>query len=566
MLECIFSAAGQGHVMTLAATAAGSSSGGYFSLAKIIVMLVLVIPWLYFAPLAHKDAIKVRANAELWGVLILGGGMLGIFLWLLLPFYVVGLLIYVVLTTTLFFSYAVYRNGRVPQEAKILTREHIKKLMGGSRGAQLQINTKLRVYERSTNVVLAPTLEGSEPSEIEAYNLTQELLYDIVWRRASEAQLSPTGEQTRVRYIIDGVVTECEPLALYQSEMMVQYLKPIGGMDAAESRRPQAGRISVDLAEKPIDIELATRGTTGGQQMSFRVVQEVVQTNLDRLGMPEDVLQHIRQLNKAPNGVILVSGPKGSGITSTLYSLVREHDAFMKQIASLEPKAAVDLENITQHGYGEPEKLTGELASALRRDPDVVMVDRCEDPKALQLLQEAAMQKTVLLGLRSSDSFSALAKWVRGVGHAGAAMEVLLCITNQRLLRKLCPTCREGYNPNPQLLAKINLPSQQVQQFYRPPSGPLTDEKGRPYTCPTCQGSGYFGRTATFELLEVTDELREMVVHKASVSQVKAACRKNKMLYLQEQGLRDVIKGITSVEELVRVTHQTSRKNRKKKA
>jgi len=549
----------------VAAAGVGDFAGQYFSVAKIITMLVLTIPWFYLAPMAHKDAVRVRAKAELWGITVLGAGIVGMLVWLLLPFFVVGLLIYLVLLGTALLSYVIYRNSRVPQEEKILTADHIRSLMAGRKHQKVEISNKLKLYERGNKVVLPPTTETAEPEQIRAYNLAQELLYDIIWRRASEAQLMPAGQNARVRYIIDGVVSERDPIPLDDSEMIIQYLKSIGGMDPDETRRPQQGNISVDLAaNNPIDIELSTTGTTDGQQMSFRVVQEVVQTQLDTLGMTDEVLQKVRQLNRSPSGLLIVSGTKGSGITSTLYSLLREHDAFMNQIVTLEPSQAVDLENITQHEYGEPDRLAPELASALRRDPDVIMVDGCTDPRAMQMLQEAATSKMVLLGLQASDSFSALAKWVRGVGSAQAAMQVLLAVTNQRLLRKLCPTCREAYQPDPRLLAKINIKAQQVQQFYRPPTQPLTDEKGRPYTCPTCQGSAYFGRTAIFELLEITDELRQMVVNKASIAQVKAACRKNKMLYLQEQGLRKVIEGITSIQEVVRVTQQN--KKRRKKA
>jgi len=548
------------------ALAAGGTSwtSGYFSLPKIITVLVLAIPWLYLAPLAYRDAVRVHAKAETWGLLILGAGILGIFFWLLLPFFVVGLLIYLVLTVMVFLSYAIYRNGRVSEEEKILTAEHIKSLLGGGPKAEkLQVSTKLKLYERGTSVVLPPTPETAGPDDIRAYNYTQDLLYDIIWHRASEAQLIPTSDHTRVRYVIDGVVTRQDPIPTERSEAIIQYLKPISGMDREESRRPQTGRLSADLGDNPIDMELATTGTTEGQQMIFRVVQEVVQTNLEGLGMPDDVLKRVRELNASSNGVILISGSKGSGITSTLYSLIREHDAFMHQIVTLEPKAAVDLENITQHEYREPDKLSSELASALRRDPDVIMVDRCEDSSVMEQLQEAATQKIVLLGLRASDSFSALAKWVRGVGHTTPAMSVLLGVINQRLLRKLCPTCREAYRPDPQMLAKINISAGQIEQFYRPASGPLTDEKGRPYTCPTCQGSGYFGRTAIFEFLDVTDSIREMVINKASISQLKAACRKNKMLYLQEQGIRKVMEGTTSIQEVVRVTQPSNKKRQK---
>ena len=124
------------------------------------------------------------------------------------------------------------------------------------------------------------------------------------------------------------------------------------------------------------------------------------------------------------------------------------------------------------------------------------------------------------------------------------------------LIRKLCPSCREAYKPDPALLAKANLPAQKIVNFYRPPSRPAVDEKGRPIICNTCQGSGYFGRTAVFELLEMTGELRQLVAAGGPLTQVQASCRKNKMLYLQEQALRKVVEGLTSIQEVLRVTQQ----------
>jgi type II secretory ATPase GspE/PulE/Tfp pilus assembly ATPase PilB-like protein len=122
------------------------------------------------------------------------------------------------------------------------------------------------------------------------------------------------------------------------------------------------------------------------------------------------------------------------------------------------------------------------------------------------------------------------------------------------LLRKLCPNCRESYVPNPEMLAKANLSGQRIERFYRPPTKPLTDEKGNPIGCVACQGTGYLGRTAVFELLEVTDEVRQLIVTGATLAQIKATCRKNRMLYLQEQALQRVIDGVTSVQELIRVS------------
>jgi type II secretory ATPase GspE/PulE/Tfp pilus assembly ATPase PilB-like protein len=223
---------------------------------------------------------------------------------------------------------------------------------------------------------------------------------------------------------------------------------------------------------------------------------------------------------------------------------------------TVESKAEVDMENITQTEYGEAENLAKALASTLRRDPDVIMVDRCEDREAAETICEASGEKLILLGMVASDSFMALAKWVKTCGGNPRSLDNLRGILCQVLLRQLCTNCREAYHPDPQMLAKANLPTGNIDMFYRPPTKPLTDEKGKPITCPNCQGSGYVGRVATFELLEVSDDVRQAAASGASLSQIKAICRKKKMLYLQEQALRKVIEGETSVQEILRVTQQ----------
>ena len=148
----------------------------------------------------------------------------------------------------------------------------------------------------------------------------------------------------------------------------------------------------------------------------------------------------------------------------------------------------------------------------------------------------------------------ALARWIKLCGDRKAAVASLKAILCQVLLRKLCPQCREAYRPPQNVLAKLNLPADRIERFYRPPTKPLTDEKGKPIVCSNCRGTGYQGRTASFELMELTDDLRELIVGDASLGQIKAGCRKNKMLYLQEQSIRKVIAGITSIEEVVRVS------------
>jgi type II secretory ATPase GspE/PulE/Tfp pilus assembly ATPase PilB-like protein len=353
---------------------------------------------------------------------------------------------------------------------------------------------------------------------------------------------------------------ERPPIGLENSEAIVQYLKAVGGMDVEDRRRPQQGKISVDLAGMQLEMSLQSAGTTGGQRMRLRVLQEFVRTKLDTLGMDPEMLAKVREINQAGPGLLILSGRPGSGVTSTLYSLLREHDAFVHQLETLEAKEAIDLENVTQHVYGEPDRVGAMLSSVLRHDPDVVMVDQCPDEATAELILAAAGDKTILLGMQAADTFSALARWVRLCGNPAAAAASLRAILCQVLLRKLCPNCRESYPPNPEVLAKANLSAIKVQKLYRPPTKPLTDEKNNPISCPTCQGSGYLDRTAIFELLEITDEIRQLIAGGAALAQIKAACRKGRMLYLQEQALRRAIEGVTSIQEMIRVWQPEKKK------
>jgi len=528
--------------------------GGYMSILKIIGMLVLVVPWVLVAPWVHKDSQFVRAPEGLWGSVILGAGGASFLIWLLLPYYFAGLLVYLFVTSTVVLSYIAYRNGRVKNEDQKIGLNSLFRKQQQKR-QQVEVVTRLQMYGANGQTVRAPSSDAQDANEARAYNATQELLYDMVWRRASEADMSPTGDQSRVRLVVDGMPVDRTPRSIGESEMIVQYLKRIGGMDVEERRRPQKGRISVDLAGSQVDIVLTTAGTTSGQRMQFKIVQEFVQTRLEDLGISEDLLAKIRKLTEGNSGLFIVSGPPKSGVTSTLYSLLREQDAFIKQLVTLEREVGVDLENVTQIAYGDPAELRGQLASLLRRDPDVLMLDACGDAETAELIRENSSEKLFLLGMRAKDSFTALAKWAKVCGGAAAAVENLRGVLCQMLLRRLCPKCRSPYKPDSQLLAKANIPPGSVEVFFRP-RGRLTNEKGEPYVCPTCQGTGYFGRTAAFELLEMTDDLKQQVAGGASLSKIKATARKNKMLYLQEQALRKVIAGDTAIQEVIRVSQQ----------
>jgi general secretion pathway protein E len=544
--------------MALVAAAAGEV-GGYVSLAKIIVMLVLFSCWVYAAPWINKDSRSLQLGQTRWSIVILSGGTLGWVLWLTIPYFAIGMALYLVAAGGTVAYYVVFRNSRVPESSRVLTWEHLTSILGPRKGPLVDVVTRVKLYGHHGRIILAPNVHESKLGEIRAYNQAQGLLHDLVWYRASEGELVPGGHHVHLRLVIDGVVTDRRSMSLQDGEAVMQYLKLHGGMDVEDRRRPQRGRLTVDLGGKRVDITLISTGSTRGQRMQFRIEQEAVRTHLDELGMAPDQLARVREMMLGGNGLVIASGRSGSGVTSTLYSLIREHDAFTKVLVTLERTPKIDMENITQYAYGDDSKLPDMLASAIRRDPDVVMVDACPDSTTAAHIIEAAAAKSVCLGIHATDSFMALAKWLKVSGKPAAAMENLRGVLYQVLLRKLCPACKEAYRPEPRFLEKANLQSEDIDKFYRARTRPLTDEKGNPVICQTCQGTAYVGRTGAFELLEMTQSLKELVLAGASVREIKADCRKSKMLYLQERALQKVMFGDTSVQEVIRITQEKNK-------
>ena len=546
--------------------------GDYFSLLKIAVVFVLVLPWLWFVPWAQRDARRTLTPEQLVGGLLLGIGGIGLIVWLALPIFGLGLAIFAVLTIGPGLGYLIYRDGKVPAQYRVLTMSHLTSMSARKDARKIKVTTRLKVYDSDGRLAVEPDEEAAVDVKL-AYNGAQDLLYDLLSFRAGEADLTPAGQEAKLRLLVDGAVTTRPSLDGADSDLIIQYIKLLAGLNAEERRKPQQGKISIDLVNQPIDLIVTTAGTTSGQRLQFRVVQESIQTQLDQLGISEDVLAKVTAANQVGGGLIIVAAPSRNGLTSTLYSLLRYHDSFTMQLTTLEAKVAFEQDNVSQHAYGkDPAAMRKLLVSSLRHEPHVVMIDACKDPEAASVIVQAARERLILLGVSATDSFTALAKWAKVCGDATEAMASLKIVLAQVLVRKLCTECREPYRPDPSLLAKANLKAGDIKEFYRTPTKPRLDDKGKPLVdrdgnaipCSACHGTGYYGRTGVFELLEITDELRELVAAGAALSKIKAACRKNQMLYLQEQALQKVIAGISSVQEVIRVTQPQSKAKAKK--
>lgn len=536
--------------------------GYYFHPAKIIVFLLLLVIWWHAWAWIDKDSVKVRSNRPQWTALIGASAMIGVLGWLFIPVWLAGFLVYLFTFGPALAVYVVFRNRRVSPSQTVLTPAHLKRLMERKAPSEEAVHAKDRVRIKGADGKYPawPT----DPVQHEGFQALQDLLFDALWRRASEMDVLLAGQQAAIRYKIDGVVREREPVPRPQADVMISHLKRIGGMDPEEIRRPQEGHLTGTIGaggsgDKKVEVRIKSFGSTQGHRIHCSLLAEESRFRINELGLTKSQFDRLEPLIEQLQGLIVVCGIKESGVTGTLYACVRGHDAFMRNIHTVELAKAMDIDNVTQHlfdGRGGQVSFSRQVQSVFRTDPDIVMVGDCADRETAVLCAEYAEQKKVYLGIGAKDSFDGLRKLMEMVGDNRLVAKSLNAVLGQRLIRKLCVNCRKGYRPDAELLKKANLPMDQNRPFYRPPNRNEVevDKQGNPIVCPVCQGSGYHGRTGIFEVLIISDPIRELIAKGASLMAIKAQARKEKMAILQETGLQKVYEGISSINEVLRVS------------
>ncbi|MBN2063881.1 MAG: Flp pilus assembly complex ATPase component TadA [Sedimentisphaerales bacterium] len=535
--------------------------GGYIAIWKVLIFVLLFIIWAATGQWIDKDSVMVRSNRSFWNNIYMGCGAAIVAVWFILPavFWLL-LLMYTIVWGTVVIAYVMHRNSRVPSNETILTVDHIKFVLSNLFSGKSEKKSHRRLVFISVNDNDLP-VPHKEDKEYNGYIVAESLVHDLWFKRVSHAELVPvSAEEYKMRYIIDGVASVGEEIDRDDALDGIKYLKAVAGLDVTERRRPQEGSFfTIRTGDDTTEWRITTSGSKQGEQVVFDRNEEYEDLPLEDLGMHPDQIEQVKDIIDRPSGVVVVGGEAGSGVTSTLYSLVRKHDAFIKNIYSLEKDVISDLDNITQkqieNGSGAASH-ANQLKSVLHSDPDVIMVDLCDEADMAKMVAKSAKvdSKKFYIGMKATDMFSALDMWVKSVGDPKLAAEQLQAITCQRLVRKLCETCREAYIPDANMIKKLNLSAEKVKHLYRPPSEIFYDKKGNPILCDDCRGSGYMGRTAIYEILVISSDVRKLIAAGAPMSEIKSQCRKEKVLYLQEQALRAVIAGRTSIKEVLRVT------------
>ena len=374
------------------------------------------------------------------------------------------------------------------------------------------------------------------------------VLLMAIKENASDIHLEPFESEFKIRMKADGVLQEMVPPPKHLSFAITTRIKVMANLDIAERRMPQDGRIELSVSGHPVDLRVSVLPTLFGESVVMRVLDRgVVSLDLDKLGMDENILRPFREIIKRPNGIILVTGPTGSGKTTTLYSALSELNEPDDKIITTEDPIEYDIEGIVQVPIDSDIDVTfaAALRAILRQDPDRILVGEIRDVETAEIAIQAALTGHMVFSTLHTNDSPATVTRLRDMGVQPflitATVEAILA---QRLVRRICGECKEEYVPDAETLADLELTSDQVagKSFFR----------GR--GCDKCSGSGYKGRLGLYELLVMTDELRDLVVRNASTEEIRDLARKAGMVTLRDSGMINMFEGHTTADEVIRET------------
>ncbi|HEX3903052.1 MAG TPA: type II secretion system ATPase GspE [Polyangia bacterium] len=422
--------------------------------------------------------------------------------------------------------------------------------------------------------------EGGSEELVDILEITDEapiirwvnsLMFNAVKERASDIHIEPGEKEVQVRYRIDGVLYESRQAPRQFMPSIISRVKIMAGLNIAEKRLPQDGRIRRKIAGKDIDMRVATVPTVkAGERVTIRLLdRESVLHDLADIGFGDDHLRQIDELIHKPHGIMLVTGPTGSGKTTTLYACLAKINSPDLNILTIEDPVEYQLDGISQTAVNEKIDLTfaAGLRSFLRHDPDVIMVGEIRDRETAEIAIQASLTGHLVLStIHTNDAAGAINRLVDLGVQPFLVASSLMALLAQRLVRRLCRECREPYQPAAEDLASIGIdPALFAQgkarrvhfkgdEAWAPPAGSLF--RARAGGCPVCLGAGYKGRTAIYELLPIDEKIRQLTIKSSDAQAVKAQGMRSGMRTLREDGAQKVLAGMTTAAEVLMITTQ----------
>ncbi len=453
-------------------------------------------------------------------------------------------------------------NVSVLEDLRFMVGGEVKAVVAGKADLARALKTWYRGREESLESVVEGESRAAEAgkafdlddpqaaaSAAPVVKLLNLILLQAIKDRASDVHFEPFEDTFSIRYRIDGVLYEMNPPPKDLALAVISRIKVMSNLDIAETRMPQDGRIELTIGGRPVDLRVSCLPTSFGESVVMRVLDRSnVQLDLEKLGLLPQDLATIRKLNSLPNGIIMVTGPTGSGKTTTLYSALNEANTIDVKIITTEDPVEYDLEGIMQVQINEEIGLGYAqcLRSILRQDPDKILVGEIRDPETAQIAVEASLTGHIVFStLHTNDAPSTIARILDLEVPPFLVAATLEAIIAQRLVRKVCDNCKVPYEPEDRELMELGLTRETLggRPFYR---------GGK---CEKCHGSGYRGRTGLFEIMVVNEDVQNLIMDRASTDAIRSAARRQGMKTLREAGIQAVLNGVTTSEEILQETY-----------
>jgi type IV pilus assembly protein PilB len=428
-----------------------------------------------------------------------------------------------------------------------------------SEGSDQDIDT---VEEDVDYVLFQGALNGKEANLGANARLAQaglipakEIITDAIGRRCEQIRIEPKGERAVVQLMIDGVAHSGGRLSKPQGHAITQMMKLLSGLDVQQRQRSQSGGLRAELSGTKFVLQVQTTPLqTGGERLAVKIRNmALAPKSPEEVGFSRQLKDRIRELTSEKRGIFLVCGGPGSGVSTTTFGVLRSLDAYQYTVFTVGDTQGWDLPNLTKGERIDGEELETFFERLIRSEGDVIFVDPPRNAESARLLLKIQKKTAFIAEFPAPDAINGIAQFAKLADDNQATAEGLLATMSQRLIRTLCKDCRLAYRPNPKILAKIGLPPE-TKTLYRAPSAQQGEgEASEGSSCDTCGGTGYLGRTAMFELVEITEGMRELIAAGKGPAEFKALSRKEGKINLQQEGLKLVVEGKTSLEELQRV-------------
>ncbi len=543
-----------------------SGPGSYLSWPKLLGCWILFLLWVRTTDWVSTDAQEYKLNYLRWNPIVFGVFFGAFVLLWLIPIFWVGFpllfLAYVVPLT----AYIIYRNGKVMQHQKVLTKEHMRYLMASYLS---MVGVKVKAergdpHESGPPVVLTArggaTERDDNANQILArqtpgFRDARKAIADGMVVRADAILLEYSQEAMTSKHLVDGVWHEGETKPREIGDPLLVSLKTLCGLKPEDRQSRQEGKFTAKYEGGTYAATFASQGTKTGERVMMQFEKTKIHFNtLEELGMRQKMQEQLAELMVLKKGFVLLSAMPANGLRTLTNLVLRSSDRFMREFMAVEDEAnryeAIENVMVQTYNAAAGQAPLDVLPDLFLMEPNVVVVRDLVNGQTVDLLsRETANNRLILATIRAKDAPEAL---LRVLAMKASQAEFARCVTavlNVRLIRKLCEQCKEAYQPAPEVLQQLGLPPDRVQSLYRPPQQPED-------VCPNCKGIGYVGRTGLFELLMVQDSIRQVLASTPKLDLLRQAARKSGFRSFQEEGIVLVAKGVTSLPELMRVLKQ----------